>query len=92
MSDKKARVTWGRTPSVSEEEKGHTHRTLIRELNPKAAAEFACDIIYVLAGPQGATAWSEKDYIVSEQRPRVEWRDELKQNYVEVTYLGKVRR
>ena len=91
MSRKNARVTWGRIPSVAEEEKGHTHRTLIREVNPKAAAELACDIIYVLAGPQGATAWSEKDYVVSEQRPRVEWRDELKQHYVEVTYLGTRR-
>lgn len=87
MSSRKARVVWGRVPSVSEEADGHTHRTMTREMNVRAAAEFACDIIYVLAGPQGATAWTEKDYVVSPERPRVEWRDSLKQNYVEVTYF-----
>lgn len=85
----KARVVWGRIPSVKEEGEGHTHRTMTRELGTLKAAELACDIIFVLVGPQGATAWSEKDYVVSRSRPRVEWRDECRQHYVEVTFLGE---
>lgn len=83
-----ANVVWGRIPSVAEQEQGHETRTMTRRLTCKAAAEFAADIVFVLNGPAESNAWTEKDYIVSRERPRVEWRDSLKQYWVEVTLMG----
>lgn len=83
-----AEVTWGRTPSVAEEDAGQYFRHMQRVLSRQAAAELAADIVFVLFGPGESNASSEKFYLVSRERPRVEYRDSVRQFSIEVKLVG----
>jgi hypothetical protein len=86
---KKIRVVWGcRTPIGPDH--AEEVRTMTREFSSaKQAAEFACDIIFVLDGPQSANANTDKFYIVGPSRPRVEFQNNVRTWWVEVTYLSQ---
>lgn len=63
-------------------------RTLTREFGTaKAAAELACDLLYVLEGRPAATAHTDKYYLVSRDRPRVEYRSSGRDFWVEVLWV-----
>jgi hypothetical protein len=83
------RVTWGyRTPigALGDEEV----RTLVREFaSAKKAAEFACDIIFMLEGPAHANAHTDKFYLVNKGRPRVCFENNLRTDWVEVLLVER---
>lgn len=80
------RVVWGnRTPIGRYNDE--SVRTMTREFgSAKKAAEFACDILYTLNGPECANAHSEKYYTVSRDKPRVRFDNNDRLWWVEVTW------
>ena len=82
-------VTWARRMPIGPE--GHeVVRSLQQEFgSAKKAAEFACDVIYMLEGPVSANAWSDKSYTVSRDKPRVQFDNATRDQWVTVEYLGR---
>lgn len=80
-------VTWGRRtaigPNLPEEV-----RSLQQEFgSAKKAAEFACDIIFMLEGSAVCNAWSDKFYIVSYDKPQVRFDNATHDQWVTVEYV-----
>lgn len=83
----KARVVWGARKPIGPD-KPDQLRTMTREFgSAKAAAEFACDILFVLEGYGTVGMGSEKYYTVSRDKPRVQFDNASRTMWVEVTYL-----
>lgn len=83
-------VTWGRRVSI-----GHTVPEEVRSIrqefsSAKKAAEFACDVIFMLEGQSGANAWSDKFYTVSRDKPYVRFDNAEHTHWVTVEYAVPV--
>lgn len=79
-------VTWGRRSAIAHDEE--IVRTMTREFgSAKKAAEFACDVLFVLYGPDVSNARSEKFYTVARDRPLVEHMNNTRDEWVRVEYV-----
>jgi hypothetical protein len=58
----------------------------------KKAAEFACDIIFVLEGPSVSNAWSDKLYIVGRNKPMVEHMNAARDEWVRIEWVPQATR
>lgn len=64
-------------------------RTLSQDFgSAKKAAEFACDLIYLLDGPSAANGHSDKDYTLSKNKTHVQYSRKDSSFSVSVAYLG----
>lgn len=80
------RVVWGRRVAIGPDG-GDTVRTLIQKFgSAKKAAEFACDIIFVLEGPSVSNAWSDKFFVVGHDKPMVEHMNATRDEWVRVEW------
>ena len=84
----KARVVWGCRKPIGPDQADEV-RTMTREFGTaKAAAAFACDIIFMIDGPASASASTDKFYIVGRDKPRARYDNRIRTQWVEVTYLA----
>ena len=82
------RVVWGRRTAIGTSG-GEEVRTMVQEFgSAKKAAEFMCDLLYVLHGPSVANAWSDKQYTVSRDRPVVRYDNAARDEWVEAQLFG----
>lgn len=83
----KIRVQWNRTVTPIGETQPVV-RGMSREFSTaKAAAEFAADLVFMLAGPEHANASADKYFTVKRDEPAKGWRDSMRQDEVEVRYV-----
>jgi hypothetical protein len=76
-------VKWTRRSAI-----GAPLRSMEREFaSAKKAAEFACDILYMLYGPDVSNAHTDKHYTVSRDRPRIEHQNSAQDEWVTVQYV-----
>ena len=85
----KISVVWGRRTPIGVRTGLEQVHTMTREFgSAKKAAEFASDILYVRYGPEVSNAHTEKFYMVSRDRPRVEYMNNTKDEWVLVERQG----
>lgn len=79
------RVVWNRTVRAIGDGRDE-ERSLTQSFGTaKAAAEFAADLVFMLAGPSTSNAWSDKHYLVGVKRPSASWQNGLRTDSVTVT-------
>jgi len=79
-------VLWGRRVAIGDGKPDEV-RTLMQEFgSARKAAELAADLIYMLDGSDASNAWSDKNYLVSRKKPRVQYDNQTRDQWVRVEY------
>jgi hypothetical protein len=82
----KITVTWGRRAAIGPDLFEEV-RSMERSFGTaRLAAEFAADIVFMIEGREHTNAWSDKFYMVGRDRPRVQYDNAARNEWVEVEY------